>query len=372
MGGTIKRLGKLLELGFGVAGQEIIKQLISGSGLANLDTTQSSNGQLVESIFNFVIIDNFSETLEILNEKIFDYVNKIAYIVHANVAANSGAANKNIGMAFLNAWKLPDNLQNKSITKPERSKLANQALLSCIKTLIELHETNNFEYEENLAKSFGKESFKVSLGFGLHVGWAVEGAIGSPYKIDASYLSPNVNISARLESATHQFGVKILMSHKFVELLSPEIRVMCRELDVCTVKGSEEPLGIWTFDLNFTGQFDGGRDPATADFHLIKKRRSSEKSTIELTQISPRQTVDINKAELTPRGSKKVKDFPQKNLSAIREVGEVIAVKSRRNEASPRRSSLNPQTLFDQHSRKGSCYDSSEDILSHFKTRVTW
>lgn len=44
--------------------------------------------------------------------------------------------------------------------------------------------------------------FRVRMGFGLHYGWAIEGAIGSEYKIDASYLSPNVNISARLEAAT--------------------------------------------------------------------------------------------------------------------------------------------------------------------------
>jgi len=30
------------------------------------------------------------------------------------------------------------------------------------------------------------------MGFGLHFGWAIEGSIGSEYKIDASYLSPNV------------------------------------------------------------------------------------------------------------------------------------------------------------------------------------
>ena len=29
---------------------------------------------------------------------------------------------------------------------------------------------------------------QVTLGFGLHCGWAIEGAIGSEYKIDASYL----------------------------------------------------------------------------------------------------------------------------------------------------------------------------------------
>jgi class 3 adenylate cyclase len=44
--------------------------------------------------------------------------------------------------------------------------------------------------------------YRVKMGFGLHVGWAIEGAIGSNYKIDASYLSPNVNMASRLEAAT--------------------------------------------------------------------------------------------------------------------------------------------------------------------------
>ncbi len=40
--------------------------------------------------------------------------------------------------------------------------------------------------------------YQVKMGFGLHIGWAIEGAIGSEYKIDASYLSPNVNMASRL------------------------------------------------------------------------------------------------------------------------------------------------------------------------------
>jgi class 3 adenylate cyclase len=50
------------------------------------------------------------------------------------------------------------------------------------------------------------------MGFGLHFGWAIEGSIGSDFKIDASYLSPNVNISSRLECATRQYGVSVLIS----------------------------------------------------------------------------------------------------------------------------------------------------------------
>ena len=41
-------------------------------------------------------------------------------------------------------------------------------------------------------------NYRVELGFGLHVGWAVEGAIGSEFKIDATYLSPNVHLCSRL------------------------------------------------------------------------------------------------------------------------------------------------------------------------------
>ena len=55
-------------------------------------------------------------------------------------------------------------------------------------------------------------NYSVKLGFGLHVGWAIEGAIGSTYKIDASYLSPHVNIAAWLEESTKLYGVPFLVS----------------------------------------------------------------------------------------------------------------------------------------------------------------
>ena len=70
------------------------------------------------------------------------------------------------------------------------------------------------------------------MGFGLHVGWAIEGAIGSDYKIDASYLSPNVNMASRLEAATKQFGVTMLLSDDFVSLLSPGVRRRVRQVAI--------------------------------------------------------------------------------------------------------------------------------------------
>jgi class 3 adenylate cyclase len=51
---------------------------------------------------------------------------------------------------------------------------------------------------------------------------------GSEYKIDASYLSPNVNLASRLEAATKQYGCPLLLSRDFVDCLSPAVRAKVR------------------------------------------------------------------------------------------------------------------------------------------------
>ena len=58
------------------------------------------------------------------------------------------------------------------------------------------------EYSHNPQLLEQIKDFKCKMGFGLHQGWAIEGAIGSHFKVDASYLSPNLNMAARLEAAT--------------------------------------------------------------------------------------------------------------------------------------------------------------------------
>ena len=93
------------------------------------------------------------------------------------------------------------------------SVITDLALLSFLKIYTKINKyTHILEYRHNEFLKEITENFKVNMGFGLHVGWAIEGAIGSELKIDVSYLSPNVNIAARLECATTQYGVPILFS----------------------------------------------------------------------------------------------------------------------------------------------------------------
>lgn len=79
------------------------------------------------------------------------------------------------------------------------------------------------KYKKHPGLQARMKGYRVKMGFGLHFGWAIEvttasfnhfsqthmilmlfkkGAIGSDFKIDASYLSPNVNMASRLEAAT--------------------------------------------------------------------------------------------------------------------------------------------------------------------------
>ena len=78
-------------------------------------------------------------------------------------------------------------------------------------------------------------NYTTRFGFGLHSGWGIEGAIGSALKIDPSYLSPNVKWSERLESATKLYGVLLLMSDAFWDLLSPPVQKLCRKIDTIKV-----------------------------------------------------------------------------------------------------------------------------------------
>ena len=286
---SLRKIGGLLQVGFGAAGADIIAQNMGRGELRMMEP-----GRKITSIFGFGIIEDFTDTVSCLEQEITQYINSIANIVHMCCYSYFGAPNKNIGSAFLMAWKIcdgslpglvdprdpPDDAEGKAAAKrklefdtrnsmtsawPQLAgvgkfsrpvppmELVDSALAAVVRMRMGVAKANNdgtfasFVAHPKMLKKFGP--FKVRMGFGLHIGWAIEGAIGSKYKIDASYLSPNVNLSARLEAATHQFHTPMLMSHWFVEEMSEEARKLCRLIDRVTVKGSEIPMGVYTFDI---------------------------------------------------------------------------------------------------------------------------
>lgn len=113
------------------------------------------------------------------------------------------------------------------------------------------HSRKLFKYRSNPGLNKRMPNYSVKMGFGLHQGWAIEGAIGSFYKIDASYLSPHVNMSSRLEGATKAFGVPLLISGELQEIVTDKMKSYLRSIDVVLPKGSKELLKLYSPDIVF-------------------------------------------------------------------------------------------------------------------------
>lgn len=299
---TIQKIAYLLVLGFGEAGNSLLSKILYTKN--EIDFLSEAN--TIYGIYGFCDIRNFTDATEILTEDVLLFVNAIADVVHQEVDNNEGGANKNIGDAFLVVWRLKNHknsdikeLCKSTLTEAEKNKIMSKyKFLEMEENEIDVNRLQNIDNNENVEKtdiltekymnnlmnsricelsliSFLKTigrivvdkeitiynknkkllkylpNFKVKLGYGLHVGWAIEGAIGSYFKIDMSYLSPNVNMSSNLEGLTKKYGVPLLFTNSlYNQFRTPKIKQLCRKLDRIMVKGFEDPIELWTVDVN--------------------------------------------------------------------------------------------------------------------------
>jgi len=73
----------------------------------------------------------------------------------------------------------------------QRQEIADKALISAVKTLTQLQRASDlmaYSKHPRINKSF-QDKYTISISFALHVGRAIECAIGSEFKVDALFLS---------------------------------------------------------------------------------------------------------------------------------------------------------------------------------------
>lgn len=288
-------------------------------------------GKRVYAIFGFLAIDGFSEQLRALDRDVMILINDVAKVIHDEVfrwaLGNSGQCNKNLGAAFLMVFRIGDfnevherqaratdvvfssekrtsrsrNLRrrNRAVGPAEQSTrrratrqrgrrslgdstgdslalaslpgiqtFADRALLGLLKSFAGIYRDKNIQnWKKDFRLGAGVGAFNVNLMIGMDAGWAVEGAVGSEYKIDATYLSPHVNMASRMMSASKQYGVTLLLSQAVEELLSKPAREKLRHLDTVYVKGSSVAQRVFTYDARHQGVnfFLFERSPEQAD-----------------------------------------------------------------------------------------------------------
>lgn len=308
---TIEKITSLLRVGFGEAGAGIISANLSNSNEGSSAVDPLLPGVRVYVVVGFCDIHHFDEVLVKLNDGILTFVNTVASVVHESVVHWDGQCNKNLGQAFVILWRIADeqSLLNLVKTSSFRKKadsdkagdgeggekqhkkqlvdlrrvpgidtLADHALIGYLKIIAEINRNKGllaFRSDPRLAVTEGPhagEEFKVRMGFGLHAGWAIEGAVGSVFKVDATYLSPHVNMAARLETSSKQYGVPLLVSHFVQELMSETAQSKLRRLDIVTVKGSEVPISIFTYDCLQDQTFKRILPPTRGDSQLADSK----------------------------------------------------------------------------------------------------
>mmetsp|Transcript_28015 Transcript_28015/g.53043 ORF Transcript_28015/g.53043 Transcript_28015/m.53043 type:complete len:939 (+) Transcript_28015:118-2934(+) len=369
---TITKIAGLMRIGFGEAGAEIIAKNLSKSDSSGMSLL--GDGVKIQSIFGFCDIRNFTDTTECLQEEVMLFVNRIAHILHGIVVQCKGAANKNIGDAFLLTWKLHE---NQMVPGGPQEFVADQALLSLLKTTAEMARHEDFICNfSSTALSVLYErmpGYKCKMGCGLHMGWAVEGAIGSDKKIDASYISPHVNWSEFLESSTKEYGVPVLMSEPFYKLLSPSVQKWCRQVDNIKKSASDEVTGLYTYDVNPDHDFKLKALLAAKEAH---KATATGRKTLNIkgrNSITP--TVEAR--GLVGTGTTRARKTVRQQGGGIENMSSAVGGASGRGQ----RSSRVPPGLLDELKSKkvgddkdsksgGSLEDAPEIILPPYNTDV--
>jgi class 3 adenylate cyclase len=258
---TIIKLGSLLALGFGEAGADIIAANMRAYDSAGVNAMIP--GKMVECVIGTARVRNFSTATEVLQAKIMNFVNQIAEIVHGVVNESHGFANKNFGETFLILWKMGATKREPGGDDDEHTQFVERrtcemSVCAFVTVLAAVHTSpvlatyrTHPGLQLRLQKLKLHSACRVHLSFGLHAGWAIEGAVGSEFKIDASYLSPNVSIARSVEHITEQYGVALALSQSVASMCSKELFSQFRLIDNVIIRGCQHPMHLHCLDLDF-------------------------------------------------------------------------------------------------------------------------
>lgn len=230
---TLARIGNLIKVSFGRNNEEIVSSYLNSE---EMDMFRSGN--TVRLIFGFVKIQKFTEITDLLQEQVLLFLNKIGRIVHACTEVWKGTPIQNDMGTFLVIWE--QGHQN-----------ATQALLAFIKIIAETRRAGDIIIYKNNPKISAKwPDYQVELGLSLHLGWAVQGVIGSDKKLDIAYFSPHLELGQQVLEATALYQTSILMTEVFFMELPKKSREFCRRIDTVVSPLEPEPIGLYSYDMN--------------------------------------------------------------------------------------------------------------------------
>lgn len=226
MKGTIREVSKFVP-------KALVKDILESESLVAVGGTTRRISILFTDVKDFTPIAE-SVPAEDLMMNLSEYFEELASLI----IRENGTVDKFIGDAIFAFWNAP-----LPVTGHER--VACAAALKCHAASRRLN-----------ARWMKKGLPPWHTRFGVHVGEAVLGNVGSSDRIDYTAIGDTVNVAARLEGLNKYYGTCILASGQIADVCSHEF--LFRRVDRSQPKGAGKPLDV--FEL--LGMVDGPEECA--------------------------------------------------------------------------------------------------------------
>jgi len=199
-----------------------VKQLQKNPELLKL------GGEKRRCTFMFTDLRGFTALSESVEpEKVTYIMNRVLTAQVEAVQKYNGCIDKFIGDAGMYIWNAPLDVKH-------HEQIAYECALEIIENVKKVSD-------ELVAEGLPP----VAIGLGLNTGEAIVGNMGSETRFDYSAIGDAVNTAARLESATKERNVDILIGEETEKFCGYKLKV----LESIKVKGKEKPLKIYTKHL---------------------------------------------------------------------------------------------------------------------------
>ena len=212
---------------------EMVERLQNNPDLLKL------GGEVKELTILFCDVRGFttiSEGMQADPQRLTHLVNRILTPLSNCVLAEKGAIDKYIGDCIMAFWNAP-------LDEPEHALKGTHAALGMIEAIAAL---NRELAAENLPS--------IAIGVGLNTGRCVVGNMGSDQRFDYSALGDSVNLASRLESASKELGVSIVIGPETAQQVGDRLPLI--PLETIHVKGKQEPITVHTIAPELAGRPD--------------------------------------------------------------------------------------------------------------------
>ncbi|WP_345742162.1 adenylate/guanylate cyclase domain-containing protein [Pseudorhizobium flavum] len=197
-------------------------------------------GETRELTILFCDVRGFSTIAEGLKddpELLTQLMNRLLTPLSNVILKNGGTIDKYIGDCIMAFWNAP-------LPDPDHARHAVSAALEMLTAIAALN--NDLRSE---AQGVGPAFPELRVGIGINTGTCVVGNMGSDSRFDYSALGDAVNLAARLEAASKEYGVPILLGEATATQVHDAFDV--RELESTTVRGRSEISRVFALTSTF-------------------------------------------------------------------------------------------------------------------------